>query len=204
MGHNIIDMLDTTYRSYEVTVPNTELPVTIEQARFHLRNEDLHFDDDLLRAYIKAASRYVERTYGLALLTQTVKQYHCAFPANADTPLLLRIAPLLAITSIQYYNSAGALTTWPSDQYKTGTYNLSGFVVPKTGYAFPTDVENKPNAVIITYTAGFGSKPSSIDDNILQALRLMLTDMYQRREDTVVALPKASEVLLQSWYRFAA
>ena len=195
---------DTTYRAYNVHTAATELPVTLEQVRYHLRNEDMRFDDELLKAYIRAAAGYVERTYGLALLTQTIKQYHAEFPYGSDTPLLLRIAPLASVTSIEYTDSAGASQTWASPEYTSGRLNLGGFIVPGIGYSWPGSVANLPNAVTVTYQAGFGAKPSTLPAPVTQALLLMIGDMYQRREDNVVNLPKASEHLLQPWYRWAA
>lgn len=195
---------DTTYRAYYVHTPNTELPVTLEQARYHLRNEDLHFDDDLLRSYIRAAAAYVERTYGMALLTQTIKQYHSEFPCGSDTPLLLRIAPLVSITSIVYTDSAGVSQTWTASEYTSGRLDLGGFVVPNIGYTWPGSVAALPNAVTVTYSAGFGAKPSTLPYPVTQAILYMVADMYTRREDSVVALPKASEHLLLPWYQWAA
>lgn len=195
---------DTTYRAYNVHTANTELPVTLEQVRYHLRNEDLHFDDALLTAYIRAAAGYVERVYGLALLTQTIKQYHSEFPCGSDTPLLLRIAPLVSITSIVYTDSAGVSQTWTASQYTSGRLDLGGFVVPAIGYTWPGSVASLPNAVTVTYQAGFGAKPSTLPAPITQAILLMVGDMYSRREDSVATLPKASEHLLLPWYRWAA
>lgn len=195
---------DTTYRAYNVHLANTELPVTIEQVRYHLRNEDLRFDDALLTTYIKAAAGYIERTYGLALLTQTIKQYHAAFPCGTNNPLMLRIAPLASVTSIEYTDSAGASQTWTSSEYTSGRMNLGGFIVPAIGYNWPGSVATTPNAITVTYQAGFGLKGSSIPAPIVQAMLLIIGDMYSRREDNVVNLPKASEYLLLPWYQWAA
>lgn len=195
---------DTTYRAYKVETPATELAVSLETVRYHLRNEDLRFDDALLTTYIKAASDYVERSYGLALLTQTVKQYHAAFPCGSTEPILLRIAPLESITSITYTDTAGATQTWSASQYVSGRYDLGGFIVPGQTYTWPGSVATLPNAITVTYTAGFGEKASTLPAAITQALLLIIGDMYQKREDNVVSLPKASEHLLLPWMRWAA
>lgn len=195
---------DTTYRAYNVSTANTELPVTLEQARFHLRNEELRFDDELLRQYIRAACQYVERTYGLALLTQTIKQYHSKFPCGSSEPMLLRVAPMVSITSVEYTDTALVTQTWTSSEYTSGRYDLGGFIVPKPNYSYPGNVATLPNAVTVTYTAGFGAKPSTLPAPVTQAILLMIGDMYQKREDTPVSLPKASEYLLTPWMRWAA
>ena len=197
---------DTTYKAYYVHTPATELPVTLEQVRYHLRNEDLRFDDELLKQYIRAAANYVEKTYGLALLTQTIKQYHDSFPCGSNMPLLLRISPLATTPAIviTYTDTAGATQTWTSSEYTSGRLDLGGFIVPNINYTWPDSVAALPNAITVTYSAGFGTKPSTLPPAITSALLLIIGDMYQRREDSVANLPKASEYLLLPWYRWAA
>lgn len=194
---------DTTYRAYQVTVSSAEMPVTLDMTRMHLRNEDLRYDDEYLVGLIKAATGIIEKQYGLALLTQTIVQYHQGFPPSSDTPLLLRIAPLLSVTSITYMDSAGATQTWNSAQYTSGHFNNTAFIVPKINYAWPTDVADMPNAVTITYQAGFGTKASSIPAPIRSAALLMIGSMYENREDSPATLPRASEALLLPYYRFS-
>ncbi len=199
-------MTDPTYKSYIVYTANTELAVTLERARMQLRNEDLAFDDEHLRGIIRAASDYVERTYGLALLTQTIKQYHSDFPCDTGTPLLLRITPLSGTPNVvvQYVDSAGATQTWTSSEYTTGQYNGRPFIIPKTGYSWPSDVDTDlPNAVTVTYSAGYGAKPSTVPPVITQALLLKITDLYENRTDPPRDRQTASDVLLQPFYQFS-
>lgn len=194
---------DTTYRAHQVTVPNTELPVTLDTARAHLRNEDQRYDDDYIVGIIRAACAMVEKQYGLALLTQTVKQYHQAFPCAASAPLLLRIAPLINVTSIEYVDSAGDTQTWNNTEYAAGHYNQTAFIIPKTNFTWPTGLANTPNAVTITYTAGFGTKASNIPNDIRSALLLIIGALYENREDAPSTLPVASQHLLLPYYRFS-
>lgn len=195
---------DTTYRSYLVTTPNKELPVTLEAARFQLRNEDLKFDDEHVTRIIRGVADYIERTYGLALLTQTVAQYHYRFPCTSDAPLLLRIAPLISVTSITYVDSAGDTQTWDAAEYTSGGYNGRNFIIPKTGYSWPSDVDtNLPNAVTVTYQAGYGTKPSNIPPVITEAMLLKITDRYENRADPVRGMQTASDVVMQGFYVFS-
>lgn len=195
--------IDITYRSHKVTAPNTELPVTLDQARMHLRNEDLRYDDDYLKSLIRAAGMAVEKQYGMALLTQTIEQYHQGFPCGPDAPLLLRIAPLLNVTSISYIDSAGDTQTWDSSEYASGHYDQTAFIIPKIGYSWPAASNHLPNSVTVTYTAGFGAKASSVPDNIRSALLLIIGALYENREDSPSTLPMASENLLRPYYRFS-
>lgn len=196
---------DPTYRSYEVTVPNAELPVTLERVRQHLRNEDLAHDDDYLRAVIRGVADMIERVYGVALLTQTIKQYHSDFPCNPDTPLMLRITPLISITSIQYVDSAGDTQTWSASEYTTGKFNGRPFVVPKVDYTWPGDIATgQPNAVTVTYQGGYGSKSSNIPHFIIQGILMEIGNQYTAgRENPVRTMSTAAEYYLQPLYQFS-
>lgn len=196
-------MRDDTYTTYKVTTTSTELPVTLDLARAQLRNEDQRFDDEYVQFIIRSCSADIEKQYGLALLAQTVKQYHKAFPYTSDTPLLLRIAPLLSVTSIEYIDSAGDTQTWDSADYAAGHYDQTAFIIPKVGKTWPTGLAIHPNAVTITYSAGFGAKSSNIPENIRSALLLQITRKYDNREDSPSTMTMASENLLLPYYRFS-
>lgn len=195
---------DNTYRSYAVTAANQELPVTLERARQQLRNEDLGYDDDYLRGLIRTAGDYVERTYGVALLTQTVKQWHSQFPCSDSTPLMLRLTPLISVTSIQYTDSDGTVQTWSSSEYTTGTFNNRPFITPKINYTWPSDVTTHlPTPIVITMQMGYGNVPSTIPHIVTQAMLLHITDLYENRSDPARTMTTASDRLLLPLYSFS-
>lgn len=194
---------DPTYTAYAISDRSAELPVSLELIRMHLRNEDLRVDDALVRALILSATQNIEAQYGLALLEQTVVQTHNAFPASSDTPMLLRIAPLLSVTSIAYIDAAGATQTWSASQYTSGRFNNTAFIVPKIGYTWPSGLAKMPNAVTITYDAGYGTKSDNIPEPIKQAILLNVGWLYENREDPTATLSRASDHLLRPYYRFS-
>lgn len=192
-----------TYRGYSIVTPNAELPVTLDAARAQLRNEDQRYDDDYIRAIIRRAASYIETAYGLALLTQVVDEYHQGFPCSTETPLLLRISPLISVTSISYVDAAGDTQVWSNTEYTSGKYNNTAFIIPKPGYYWPAAHPQHPNSVTIRYSAGFGDKASSVPENIQNAILLMVGRSYLNREDSPSTLPQASETLLAPYYRFS-
>lgn len=194
---------DPTYTAYSISDRSAELPVSLELTRMHLRNEDLRVDDALVRALILSATQNIEAQYGIALLEQTVVQTHNAFPASSDTPMLLRIAPLLSVTSIAYIDAAGATQTWSASQYTSGRFNNTAFIVPKIGYSWPSGLAKMPNAVTITYDAGYGTKSENIPEPIKQAILLNVGWLYENREDPTATLSRASDHLLRPYYRFS-
>lgn len=195
-------MQDTTYRAYKVTTPNAELPVTLEAARYQLRNEDLSYDDEHVRRLIKAVADEIERTYGLALLTQTIVQYHSQFPDNSSTPMLFRISPLVSVTHVKYLDPDGVEQTWSSDEYTTGPYNMTSFLLPKPGKNWPTDVAlHLPNAVRITYSAGFGASASYIPATINMAMLNKISDLYVNRDNPARTMSTAADRLMDNYWR---
>lgn len=196
-------MHDITYVSHRITARSAEKPVSIELARQQLRNEDLRADDALLLLLLRSSVQTIEQTYRLALLEQTVVQYHSQFPAGKDTPMLLRIAPLLSVTSIVYIDAAGATQTWSSSEYTFGHFNDISFVVPKYGYTYPTAITNNANAILITYEAGFGTKSENIPPQIIEAILLNVAWLYEYRENPEAKFSRASEDLLRPFYRFS-
>jgi len=194
---------DPTYTAYAISDRSAELPVSLELTRMHLRNEDLRVDDALVRALILSATQNIEAQYGIALLEQTVVQTHSAFPASSDTPMLLRIAPLLSVTSIAYIDAAGATQTWSASQYTSGRFNNTAFIVPKIGYSWPSGLAKMPNAVTINYDAGYGTKSENIPEPIKQAILLNVGWLYENREDPTATLSRASDHLLRPYYRFS-
>lgn len=191
------------YSAYKIHTPNLDLPISIVEVKGHLKYDEISQDDAQVEAFIMAATRSVEKTYGMAILTQTIKEYWSAFPCDEKKPMVLRIQPVSAVTAIEYMDENGTMQTWDSEEWTYGSYDLSTFIVPKLNFTWPTAAA-MPNAITITYTAGFGSQPASVPSDIIQALKWIVADMDLRREDSVQALPRASENLLRPYYRFAA
>jgi len=188
---------------FRITAPSTVLPVSIVEARRQLRMEGGSFDDTLIEALIWAAVGSIEQQYGLAMISGTVEQYHAAFPGGSDKPLFFRVAPLLSLGSVVYTNTAGLLITLANSDYTTGGYNGWPFLVPKVGKDWPSDAAARPNAVTVTYASGFGVTAAAVPRPVKQAILLMMSDMYQNREDRPDTLPRASESLLRPYYRYA-
>lgn len=191
-----------TYESYRVSATYTDLPVTLERVRQHLRNEDLNYDDDYVIGLIRAAAKTVEGQYGLSLLTQTIVETHRKFPGYSHRPVMLRVHPLIAVSSVQYTDADGNTQTWVADEYYSGRYMNMSFIAPKVGYQFPSTLADRPGTVTVTYTAGFGNKASDVPTDIQTALLLIIGKLYTNREDPTQAMPTASDALLAPYLRF--
>lgn len=171
-----------------VTPGETEV-VSLPMAKKHLRIEPAFTDeDDLIAAYIDAAVSYCEMFIGGFLSgTATIKM--------DDLPLRTKLLlyPVKAITSVSYYpaNESTAVTVEPT------SYGLMG--VDKASYFnFNTDIPKlfeRPDAVTLEVEVGYETIPKPI----VQAVLLMIGDMYERREDRGEVISTAADKLLRPY-----
>lgn len=181
-----------------VTAPAAE-PLTVSEAKVHLR-VDHTSDDSYIESLIQAARVTCESYQNRAYITQTRKVYLDDFPCNCRY-IELPYAPLQSVSSITYYDVDGNLQTWSSSLYQVDTKAQPGVIMPIFGEDFPETREEKLNAVTITYVCGYGASGSSVPESIRHAMRLMIGDFYNQREDTVIgnivnSMPRGVEALL--------
>lgn len=187
-------MSSRTYSGFRVSVAPTTSAVTLAEARAQLRNEDLNIDDALITSLIQAAEQAIETRYMLAISPQTIIEYHTAF----DAEIVLRNYPINAVTAITYKDEAGATQTATLANFNTGIKNYRTVITPKTGTTLPDTETGNPNAVAITYTAGYSVIPVLVK----QAMLLMISDMYENRENPARTLTTAAERLLEPLYPY--
>lgn len=192
----------TTYTGYKVTTESAKLAVPLEDARLQLRLDDLAHDDAYVEALIYAQVSYVENQYACALLSKTIEEYHSAFPMLSSDGLWLKIAPFQSVTSIKYINSAGTEITWSISEYEAKIYKNGAFIVPKVAYSWPTDLSERPDAVKITYEAGYGATPASIPAFVKLGILARVGRAYTQREDPLTNGTSYSDVILHPLYRF--
>lgn len=159
-----------------ITVAPTVEPVTLAEAKLHLR-VDVADDDALITRLISAAREQCEQELDRAVAPQTVQLLLDAFPAGA---ILLPKGPVTAITSVQYVDTAGATQTIGSSNYALDDAQVDAWLLPAYGYDWPA-TRDEANAVRVTYTAGWATCPAAVRQWIL----LAVGTMYASREADV-------------------
>lgn len=173
-----------------ITAP-TALPVSLEEAKAHLRID--HADEDtLLLALIETATAGAEHETGRALMAQTLEIALDAFPAAIE----MTRTPVQSITSITYANSEGAQTVLSNVFYALDAADEFGwaYVVPAYDGAWP-ETRDEINAVKVRYVAGYASAaevPAAIKSWIL----LQVGALYENRESEAVKLGRGSALKL--------
>ena len=179
-----------------ITKPTVE-PVSLEQAKAHLR-VDTTDQDDLIEALITAARQRIEDETGRALITQTLEIAMDYFVEPPDlrfvtlpyiTPakaIALPRPPLQSLKRISYYDGDGnevmlhdevGSPTVISDLV-VDTYSEPGRLVPASGGSWPS-TQDRANAVVIRYVAGYGNDGEAVPKPITQAILLLIGHMHE-------------------------
>lgn len=176
------------------TAPTVE-PVTLAEAKLHLKLDSDTTDDTLITALIVAARQAAENYTGRAFINQTWEYATDEFP---DEEMTLRPAPLSSITSITYVDANGATQTLSTSVYDANTYDAPGCAFLRYGQCWPSarDVEN---SILITFVAGYGSSASSVPAPVKAAILLTVGHLYEHRESVIIGTTAAEMPQSASW-----
>ena len=201
----------------KVTTEPTIEPISIEEAKEHLRLDD-DIDDIPVLTFIKAARLYVEKFTGRSLITRTVQQFLDTSAATLDplyegmrTGVLARpyanyielaASPVISVTSVNYYNDSDTQSTWATSNYYVDNVSDLGRIYLRDGGTFPTDLR-AANGLEINYTAGFGTARSDIPSDLKLAMLQYMTFAYEHRGEqegnAPPMLPKILNTLLSPY-----
>lgn len=194
----------------------TSYPVTLQDAKLHLRVD--HSDEDsIIEILLQAATEMAELHTNRSFVTQTRQMKLDYFPGLYGVNhnpwgagITIQNGNLISISGtdtassrntlgITYYDEAEALQTVSASDYWVDSSSNIARLIPKNSWPGTFDM---PNAVIITYTAGYGSA-SSVPAPIKQAILLILGHLYEHRESVSVEemyeMPFGSKTLLSQY-----
>lgn len=159
-----------------ITAP-TEEPVTLEEAKLHLR-VDLPEDDELIEGLIAAARQWVEHYARRALVTQTWELRGDCWPG---AEIYLPWPPLASVTSVKGTDEDGNETTVSASNYVVDTGSEPGRVALKSTGNWPaTDV--RPGGFAVRYVAGYGAA-AAVPRVFKQSILLLVGHLYENREE---------------------
>lgn len=132
-------------------------PVSLDEAKRHLRRLD-SYEDTTIQEYVTAARAWCEGYLGQSFVTQTWEYKLDKWPCGE---VELPKGPVLAVSSVTYVASGSTATTLSSTAYIVST-GSNGRVAPAYGTSWPTTLK-RPDAITITYQAGYGTSAASTD-----------------------------------------
>ncbi len=161
-----------------VVTPTASEPITLEEAKAHLR-VDLDDDDDLILRAIASARGSVESAVRRALMPQTLETAWSCFPGCG--PILLPRAPVRSVVSITYADPSGGDVVLDPSSYRVvlgGTGPAE--IVPAVGSAWPSTAPY-PDAVRVRYEAGYADA-ATVPAIARSVLLLRVGTLYEQRE----------------------
>lgn len=190
----------------EVVTPPASEPLSVAEARAHLRLGDDTSQDDQLARWIATARERVEAKLGRALITQTLDVYWDRFPGVAggyylrsvrecgwDHPgfmpapqaIALPRPPLQSVSSIKYLDESGVLQTLDPSKYRVLASTFKpGKIEPALNQQWPTTAALS-DAVTIRIVAGYGTSSASVPAAIRSAMLLIVGHYFEHREEVI-------------------
>lgn len=173
---------------YTETVTGSE-PFTTAYMKNYLRI-DFSDDDTLIDDIISGVRKQAENMTGRNLIARTVVE---KFDKWCD-PLELRFGRVSAVSSITYLDEDRNSQTLSTDVYAVDTTSVPGKVYRKEEQTWPT-LASELQPITITYTVAAEDLP-----DVKNAMRLMVSKLYEFREGWVEKLPDAARNILGNNY----
>lgn len=152
-------------------------PITLAEAKEHLRVD--HSDEDaLIGGIIAAAVSHIDGDglLGRAMITQTWAQWVSRAPGNVR----LRMGPFIALAGVAFWD-ADSLEDADTADFRVR--KVGDFVEIAAKNAWPA-ADDRPDAIRISFTAGYGATADDVPADIRHALLLLVGHLYANREAT--------------------
>jgi len=161
-----------------ITAPVLE-PITLQEAKDWIRYED-SLQNDAITSLIKTARREVEAWTNVILIDSVYEYYVNRFTNKIKFPISTVQSSGLVVT---YQDTADVEQTVDSSVYGLDNVSAINELFEKVnGAQWPCDVIQEPNAVKISFTAGFGALQSDVPDDAKTVIKLMVSYMFINRE----------------------
>lgn len=145
--------------TYKVTSQPSIEPITLGELKDRLRIVNDDFDGEL-SDLITAGRKQVEYDAKVKLITQTVALYFDRFPEGVE--IEIRQVPVQSVTSVQYVDEDQATQTFASSKYTVDTDSKPARIILQEDQSWEDTEPQYPQAVTVTYTAGYGATAASV------------------------------------------
>lgn len=190
------------YRSLTRQTPPTVEPVTLTEAKAHLR-VDTDTDDAYITGLITAAREWVEQYLDRTLIqTQWVMRFD-KFPDSGIKPVELPRPPMATsgtatAVAITFTAEAGTTGTYSTAEYRVDRHSTPGAILPIYGSTW-TPHRQDDNAISVTWWAGYGSSGSAVPAAIRHAILMLIGFWYENRSTVLVgSISKQLEFAVES------
>lgn len=169
------------YRSLTRQIPPSVEPVTLAEAKAHLR-VDASDDDAYILGLITTAREWCEEYLDRTLVsTQWVMRLD-KFPDDGTMDVELPRPPIVSsgtatAVSVTYTAENGGTQSWSSASYRVDRASTPGVVRTLYGQTWPPHLQDD-NAVTVTWWGGYGPSGSSVPAAIRHAILMLVGHWY--------------------------
>lgn len=149
-------------------------PVSLAEARAHLRLDDTH-EDDLVAALIEAGRLLLESATRLAFIKQSWRLILEEAPRGMR--LHLPLAPIIAITEIRALDAQGTASVIDQQHYRLRPGAQPPLLMLDDSFPRPK------GGIEIDLEVGFGAAPEQVPAPLRQALRMLIARWFEDRGD---------------------
>lgn len=172
-----MNTINTSNLYYKRTSTPTVAPISLDEAMLFLKLDSV---DDAreteIRLLIDAATATAEKLTHRQLITAT---YVVQLPSFHATIIRLPKPELQAVASVTYYDSSNVQQTLSTNDYWVNTYTTPGYIKTRTQWPATYD---RPDAVTITYTSGYGNNGASVPAALRAAILVLVGFMDSNRD----------------------
>ena len=184
----------------KVVVPPQAYPVALDAAAeyLHIDPSNPVSENVMIEDLIATATDMVEKYCSRALITQTLEvEYMPNPPEILPTRLTMyRAAPLQSVNYVVAIEQDGTEHLQPAEKYNADIYAIPGRVQLLMGYMWDYYVYGRYR---VQYVCGYGDNPSDIPSPFRAAIGMLVSQLYQSREDMDYSMSPQVEVLLQDY-----
>lgn len=167
-----------------LVTPPAQEPVTLDEAKVHLRVDD-DTEDAYIESLIAAAREWCENYQRRAYITQVRELQLDGFPRRPW--IRLPRPPLQQVTAIKYVRADGTEAIFDPSLYVVDTASQPGRVLLAPEASWPSVDLQPGGAVRITYTCGYGDTPDTVPAGVRAAILLLVGHWYAHREAVITA-----------------
>lgn len=186
------------YRSLTRQTPPAVEPVTVAEAKAHLR-VDISDDDTYIGTLITAAREWCEQYLDRTLVsTQWVMRFD-SFPYEIELPRppISSSGTTTAVT-LTYTLGDDSTATLSTATYRVDRNSTPGVVRQLRAGSWPGNLDDY-NAVSVTWWAGYGSTGASVPAAIRHAILMLVGHWYESRSTVLVgSISKPLEFAVES------
>jgi len=168
------------YRSLTTLTPPATEPVTLAQAKVHLR-VDTDTDDTYIGSLITAAREYCEAYCDETFLHTQYRMTLDSFPTEIELPRPpMATSGTVTSVSITFTLENQSTATLATNEYRIDRAAMPGVLRTTYNGSWPSHLLDY-NAVTVTWFGGKGSEGSAVSQRVKNAILWLVAYWYERR-----------------------